>query len=407
MKEPMSPAIVPVRSFLSLALLSLAAQASTTWYVDVHATGPGNGTQSSPYASLQYAIAQPGTLGGDTLLVAPGEYVENVDTLGKSLFLRSSGGPTQTTIRPAQAGNVVRLTGAHIEIEGFTVTGQIPAGSFTAAIHSFGSEGVVNRCIVRDNVGGTGILSAFDTYVYSSTVTGNGIGVHALQFGGYLSFEDSIATQNGTDVLADPGAIGVSLGHVFVGPGDAGFWDYARGDLHLRPGSVCIDAGDPAHAHDPDGTYIDLGALAYDSTYAPPSTVYCSGKTTSQGCVPAISAQGLAGASNPNPFWIACDQAVPQRMGLLVYGFSEQASPFQGGTLCVGSFHRTSAQLSSGSGPCSGHWQFDMNARIQSGVDPNLVPGALAYAQWWGRDPLDPAGFGSQLSDALRFGIAP
>ena len=41
------------------------------------------------------------------------------------------------------------------------------------------------------------------------------------------------------------------------------------------------------------------------------------------------------------------------------------------------------------------------------GVHPGLVPGALVYCQWWSRDPLDPAGFGTGLSDALRFGIAP
>ena len=36
-----------------------------------------------------------------------------------------------------------------------------------------------------------------------------------------------------------------------------------------------------------------------------------------------------------------------------------------------------------------------------------LLPGALVFAQWWSRDPLDPQGFGTGLSDALYFGIAP
>ena len=403
----MSAALACVRWFLSLALLTLSVRASTTWYVDVHAPAPGLGTQASPYASLQYAIAQPGTHDNDTLLVAPGEYVENINTLAKSLFLRSTGGPTVTTIRPVQAGDVVRFVGTHNEIEGFTVTGQIPAGGFTAAINSFSGEVVVRRCILRDNIGGTGIVSGFDAWVYNSTITGNGTGVHAAQFGGYIDLEDSIATQNGTDVLSDPGAVGVSLGHAFVGSGHPGFWDYAHGDLHLCPGSACIDAGDPLHAHDADGSVTDLGALVYDAGYTPPNSVYCTGKISSQGCTPAISAQGQAGASSTNPFWIACDQALPQKLGLLVYGLGEQALPFQGGTLCVSGLHRAGAQLSSGSGACSGHWQFDMNPRIQSGIDPNLAPGRLVYAQWWGRDPLDPAGFGSQLSNALRFGIAP
>jgi hypothetical protein len=34
-------------------------------------------------------------------------------------------------------------------------------------------------------------------------------------------------------------------------------------------------------------------------------------------------------------------------------------------------------------------------------VIPSLV-GAKRYFQWWFRDPLDPAGFGRGLSDALE-----
>ena len=46
-------------------------------------------------------------------------------------------------------------------------------------------------------------------------------------------------------------------------------------------------------------------------------------------------------------------------------------------------------------------------ALIQGGQDPLLVPGTTVDAQWWSRDPLDPTGFGTGLSDALEFTIAP
>ncbi|MEO6708302.1 MAG: hypothetical protein ABI054_01775 [Planctomycetota bacterium] len=56
---------------------------------------------------------------------------------------------------------------------------------------------------------------------------------------------------------------------------------------------------------------------------------------------------------------------------------------------------------------CGGSYAFDMQAHTQGGTQPSLVPGALGYCQWWSRDVLDPAGFGTALTDALCFGIAP
>jgi len=50
---------------------------------------------------------------------------------------------------------------------------------------------------------------------------------------------------------------------------------------------------------------------------------------------------------------------------------------------------------------------YDFHARVQSGVDPALVPGRLVYAQYWYRDPHDPAGFGLGLSNAICFPIVP
>ena len=50
---------------------------------------------------------------------------------------------------------------------------------------------------------------------------------------------------------------------------------------------------------------------------------------------------------------------------------------------------------------------YDSDARIQGGLYPNLAPGAVVYAQFWCRDPLGPAGYGTGLSNNLRLGIAP
>ena len=136
---------------------------------------------------------------------------------------------------------------------------------------------------------------------------------------------------------------------------------------------------------------------------------YCSAKQNSAGCLPTISSVGSASATSPAPFTIHAANVINQKSGLLFYGFGDSAAPFQGGTLCVqGPFQRTTVQNSGGSAAgndCTGNYAFDMNAWIQSGLDPSLAVGARVYAQYWYRDPLSPSQTG--LSNGLDFVICP
>ena len=149
--------------------------------------------------------------------------------------------------------------------------------------------------------------------------------------------------------------------------------------------------------------------MPYDASYAPGPTIYCAGKLNSQGCVPAIDFTGSASASSASPFLITATNIVPHRRGFLFYGYAKDDVPFQGGTYCIlQPTRRTRGQDSlGGPTPCTGTYSFDFNQRIQSGADPFLVPGAFVYAQYWFRDPADPQGFASGLSNAICFGIAP
>ena len=97
------------------------------------------------------------------------------------------------------------------------------------------------------------------------------------------------------------------------------------------------------------------------------------------------------------------------KSGLLFYGFAAGTAPFQGGTLCITPpVSRTPGQTSGGSPTgidCSGAYSYDMNARIQSGIDVNLVQGAAVYCQYWSRDPASASTTG--LTNALAFTICP
>lgn len=405
---------------LSLFLTG-AAQAQTTWYVDVNATPPGLGTQASPYASIQYAHSQPTTVNGDTILVAPGEYDENL-VLFKQIVVRATGGPELTTLKPVTTGPVLMLVASIsipdvLKFDGFTITGFMgPANG--AAVSS--QEGTLLHCIIRGNRGANfyGVDTTWDSSLIDCTVVDNDVGIECSFFIEALWLRNTIVWGNGSNVQSwgQPAVMDVaySAGGPFpyafgVGNhvGDPGMWDLASGDYRLRPGSVCIDTGDPTLPLDPDGSRSDIGFYIYDPLYAPVSR-YCTGKLNSQGCTPKIAGSGLPSTTSPSPFMITASLLVPGKPSLLLYGYNPNVQPFQGGSLCMGSpLHRVGVQTSAGSGACGGTCAYDFNLRIQSGADPMLSPGAFAYAQWWQRDPNDPAGFGSGLTNALRFGIAP
>ncbi|MCP3916724.1 MAG: hypothetical protein GY711_14305 [bacterium] len=105
-------------------LLAAPLAAQTTWCVDVTGTPPGSGTQNDPYTSIDFAIAQPATQGGDTVLVAPGTYFEAIDLRGKGLLLRSTDGPESTVLDGGTTRTVVTIANGEppsLTIEGFTI----------------------------------------------------------------------------------------------------------------------------------------------------------------------------------------------------------------------------------------------------------------------------------------------
>ncbi len=143
----------------------------------------------------------------------------------------------------------------------------------------------------------------------------------------------------------------------------------------------------------------------------PSPEVYCTAKPNSLGCLPSIAFTGTPSVSSPAAFTISASNELNNRFGLLFYGNGTAAGAFQGGTLCVNQpLTRTNLQNSNGNPPpddCSGTYAINFNAYIQSGIDPALIAGTKVDAQYWSRDPSDPTGFTTALSNALDFIIQP
>jgi len=149
-----------------------------------------------------------------------------------------------------------------------------------------------------------------------------------------------------------------------------------------------------------------------------PDIVYCTAKTNSLGCTPAIGSQGVASATASSGHPVISLNNRNNKNGLLFYGVSGQANtPYQGGTLCVKSQIRRTPSTNSGGTPapandCTGVYTLDMNAFAQGLLGgtplPALtVPGTVVDCQWWGRDPGFVAPNNTSLSDGLEYIVTP
>jgi hypothetical protein len=147
------------------------------------------------------------------------------------------------------------------------------------------------------------------------------------------------------------------------------------------------------------------------------SKPYCTAKTNSQGCVPAIGSSGIASASSGSGFFVNGTNFINNKSCLLFYGVSGQSAiPFQGGTLCVKSPIKRTRGTSTGGNPppndCSGAPSIDMNLFAAGGLGGTplaalLVYGTIVDCQWWGRDPGFAAPSNTQLSDGLQYTVWP
>ncbi len=152
---------------LVLALGGTSA-AQSTWYVNVNSSNPppGTGTQSDPYHSIQYAIGQSSTIAGDTVLVMPGRYLENLDYLGKGITVASMYGHLDTIIdgsassTPESCVRFVSGEGRTAVLAGFTLTGGTghdwTAYTLGGGIYIEDASPTIMRNLIRDNAAAYG-----------------------------------------------------------------------------------------------------------------------------------------------------------------------------------------------------------------------------------------------------------
>jgi hypothetical protein len=225
--------------------------------------------------------------------------------------------------------------------------------------------------------------------------------------GGYPTWAGLAWTDGGGTVTFQAfDSQGVSLGtQIGSGQGDASSLGTTAEDrfygVHAIGGIREITIGHTSGGIEVDHIQYDLPCPDAEAQ------VYCSSKTNTLGCKPQIGFLGCPSASSPLSCTVLGSNFLNNKPGILIYGKQGANLPFQGGSLCVAApFLRLGLGNSGGSAAgndCSGAYGLDLNAFVQAGSDPTLVPGTTLFLQIWSRDPAD--AFGSSLSNALRLKI--
>jgi len=184
----------------------------TIWYVDAgNVTGPWIGSQQNPFQVIQHGIDA--AIHGDTVLVMPGTYVEQINFLEKSITVKSDQGSGVTTIDgnqdmgSPQAGRVVTIiTGQDQVLDGFTITNGLSNGPGAGIYIWNASPRITNNLITKNYASGYGngiaIHSGYPV-IENNIIRDNYISGHYKTGGGLSS--NSCATIKGNWIEDNPG----------------------------------------------------------------------------------------------------------------------------------------------------------------------------------------------------------
>ena len=232
---------------------------------------------------------------GDTIIVYPGTYCENIDYMGKSIVIRSVAPSVaqtvaSTIIEGAEEAPVVILAGVEdvpCQLSGLTITGGAGGVSGPLSSDPPNSNATISDCIIRNNEGigvygcngdirncaiagnlGSGLTccnglivnclifnNTYDPYgggikwcggsVRNCTIAGNRRGVYSCA----ASFRNCIVWGNEFADIHESSSVSYCCTGDFAGEGpgnissDPLFTTGPFGDFYLHSGSPCIDVG--------------------------------------------------------------------------------------------------------------------------------------------------------------------
>ncbi len=129
------------------------------------------------WKTISYAIGRDEVTAGDTIHVAAGGYVENVD-VGKSITLKGEGTDLVIVTAADSGDHVFEVTAGYVNISGFTVMGA--PSSWKAGVYLGSGVGHYNisNNIVSDNYNGIHLSSSSNNTLTCNNVSDNGDGIY-------------------------------------------------------------------------------------------------------------------------------------------------------------------------------------------------------------------------------------
>jgi uncharacterized protein (TIGR02145 family) len=280
------------------------------WHVSTDGSDEdGNGTVTNPFLTLQKGLTEAAL--NDTVLVHPGEYIEEI-ILGRSITLMSASGADSTFISPPDSVEIAInaadfLIFNTLNISGFTIHNAdwgIHMTSYNAALNVSNCKIVGNdigmktrshirwnldHCIFDEN--GIGIYHdyyGFNSSITNCTFANSNMNVYFRPFYATPTLEVVNSVFFG-DIYGESCQINVQYSNLFNFTEETETIDFLDGVFHLNPllvdppsgdyslqiSSPCIDTGNPdldddgitwiddSDDQDPDGTRMDIGAFYY------------------------------------------------------------------------------------------------------------------------------------------------
>ncbi|MCP4704118.1 MAG: hypothetical protein GY865_05870 [candidate division Zixibacteria bacterium] len=236
---------------------------------------------------------------GDTIIVAPGTYIENISTKGKTLVLLSQGGPEVTRLVPMDHNlPTLRLdtSSEPIILQGFTFEDATFRGGALSVCNSadisynifFDNQmGITVHCanpnihhnlfIQNTYLGGIVLFNA--AQIYNNTFDYNDVSINfADGINGIANIRNNIFSNSWANIIGDIFYTSPNIDYnnfwnywgsiepygFPIGPHDISedpqFVDSGNNDYNLQINSPCVDAGYPGE-FDSDGSIVDMGAF--------------------------------------------------------------------------------------------------------------------------------------------------
>ncbi|HLP83326.1 MAG TPA: hypothetical protein VK157_03165, partial [Phycisphaerales bacterium] len=167
------------------------------------------------FPTIQDAVAAASS--GDTIVVAPGTYTEQIDLLGKSLVLQASGDANNTIIS-GFAAPIIRASNANnVVLRGFTLSGIFGGAGAGGAVLSENTSLTVDACTITSNsvIEGAGAaiyVNGGGLTLLNSTISNNSasfVDAAVAGVGAAVSINNATATITATTFV---GNLGTNMG---------------------------------------------------------------------------------------------------------------------------------------------------------------------------------------------------